>query len=177
MNSAGTVLAVQQHLSPIIAVRAERVDCACRPLSLGSKFVLALVVCALVPLVVFSAVNYLRTSAGLAAIQDRLVATSTATVVDGVAQEQTAGIAPFAVSADFVRSISRGDRRALAAAARRVLESRNLLQVDVRAADGSLLARASILPSPRRIGVGSGACAFQSAFGRPWVISSVPVTA
>ena len=148
-----------------------------RPLSLGSKFVLALVVCALVPLAVFSAVNYLRTSAGLTAIQDRLVATSTAAVASGVAQQQTAGIAPFTVSADFVRSVSRGDRRTLAAAAQHILESRNLLQVDVRAADGSLLARATILPSPRRLGVGSGGFAFQSSFGKPWVISSVPVTA
>jgi HD-GYP domain-containing protein (c-di-GMP phosphodiesterase class II)/HAMP domain-containing protein len=148
-----------------------------RPVSLGSKFVLALVVCALVPLVVFSTVNYLRTSAGLTAIQDRLVATSTAAVVDGVAQQQASGIAPFTVSADFARSVSSGDRRALSAAAQHILESRNLLQVDVRAADGSLLARATILPSPRRLGVGSSGYAFQSSFGRPWVISSVPVTA
>jgi len=148
-----------------------------RPLSLGSKFVLALVVCALVPLGVFSAVNYLRTSAGLSAIQDRLVAASTTDVVDGLAQQQTAAIAPFTVSSHFVRSLSSGDRRALAAAARHVLVSGNLLQVDVLAADGSLLARATILPSPRRLGAGPGGYAFQSSFGRPWVISSVPVTA
>ena len=147
------------------------------PLSLGSKFVLALVVCALVPLAVFSAVNYVRTSAGLTTIQDRLVATSATAVESGVAQQQTAGIAPFTVSTDFVRSISSGDRRALAATAQRILETRNLLQVDVCAADGSLLARASVLPSPRSIGVGSSGYAFQSAFGRTRVISSVPVTA
>ena len=148
-----------------------------RPLSLGSKFVLALVVCALVPLAVFSTVNYLRTSAGLAAIQDRLVATSTTAVVVGVAQQQTAGIAPFTVSSDFVRSLSSGDRQALAAAARQILVSRNLLQVDVLAPDGSLLARATILPAPRRLGAGSGGYAFQSSFRRPWVISSIPVGA
>ena len=148
-----------------------------RPLSLGSKFVLALVVCALVPLLVFSAVNYLRTSAGLTTIQNRLVADSTTAVASDAAQQQATGIAPFTVSTDFVRSVSSGDRRALAAAAQLILESRNLMQVEVRAADGSLLARASMLQAPRRIGVGTSGYAFQSSFGRPWVISSVPVTA
>ena len=95
-----------------------------------------------------------------------------------MAQQQTAGIAPFTVSTDFVRSISSGDRRALAAAAQRILESRNLLQVDVRAADGSLLARASILPSPRRLGVGSRWIMRSSHPSEDrGSISSVPVTA
>ena len=144
--------------------------------TLRRKFALAFLGSALVPLAVFSAVNYFRTSAGLKEIETRLVQTSAAAVESEAAQQQAAGIAPFTVSASFIRSVARSDRRAAGAAAWSILENRNLVQVDVRGADGRMLAQASILPSARRIRIDRTGYAFQSYLGKPWVICSVPVT-
>jgi HD-GYP domain-containing protein (c-di-GMP phosphodiesterase class II)/HAMP domain-containing protein len=145
--------------------------------SLRRKFALAFLGSALVPLAVFAAVNYLRTSDGLNDIENRLVKTSTGAVERGLAQQQSAGIAPFTLVPAFARSVARGDRTAAQAAASNILQNRNLIQVEIRAADGNLLAQASILPSAARIGVGPATYAFQSYLGKPWVISSVPILA
>ena len=145
--------------------------------SLSGKFALAFLASALVPLAVFAAVNYFRTSAGLASIENRLVTTSTNAVTSGVAQQQAAAIAPFTVSPEFVSAVQRGDRTALRAAAWNMLETRNLVQVEVRRPNGKTLARASILPTPQPLAVGAGGFSFASYLGKAWVISSVPITA
>jgi HD-GYP domain-containing protein (c-di-GMP phosphodiesterase class II)/HAMP domain-containing protein len=144
--------------------------------SLRRKFALAFLGSALLPLAVFSAVNYLRTSAGLEQIESRLVATSTAAVADSVAQQQSERIAPFAVSSEFASMVAGGDRTAAAAAAVHILQAGNLVQVDIRDAGGALLGRATLLPTARRIAAGRRGYAFLTYLGKPWVVSSVPVT-
>jgi hypothetical protein len=102
--------------------------------SLRGKFALALLGSAPVPLTVFAAVNYFRTSAGLTGIENRVVATSATAVTSGLAQQQAAGIAPLTVSTAFVDADSGGDRQALKVTAWNILQTRNLVQVEVGAA-------------------------------------------
>jgi hypothetical protein len=132
------------------------------PSSLRRKFALAILCSALPPLVVFSAVNYLRTSAGLHHIQNGLLADSTALVQQNMAQQVAEGARPYAALRGFGEEVSRGDRAGVAVSLQEMVQGLNLVQAQVVDVHGRLLARYSMLPKPQAIGLSRSAPSFQT---------------
>jgi HAMP domain-containing protein len=147
-----------------------------RSLSLRSKFALAILCAALPPLLVFSAVNYLRTSAGLHRIENGLLTESTTLVRQGMAKEIGAGARPYAAQPGFVAAVSSGDKARAARTLEDMVQSLNLVQAQVSGADGRLISRFTILPKPRTI-PWSEAPTFQAYLGKLWVVAPIAIRA
>ena len=145
--------------------------------SLRRKFALAFLCSALPPLVVFCAFSYFKTSAGLHGIEDRQLASSTTAVEKGMAQYLTGSVSSYAASQPFVDAVAHHDKARAARSLLDIMQTLNLVQAQVLGADGRLLARVSMLPSPRSIGTGHASFSFQTYLGKPWVVASIPILA
>jgi HD-GYP domain-containing protein (c-di-GMP phosphodiesterase class II)/HAMP domain-containing protein len=127
--------------------------------------------------VVFCAFSYFKTSAGLHGIENRQLASSTTAVEKGMAQYLTGSVSSYAASQPFVDAVVRGDRARATRSLLGIMQTLNLVQAQVLGVDGRLLARVSMLPSPRSIGTGHSAFSFQTYLGKPWVVVSIPILA
>ena len=145
------------------------------PSSLRRKVALAILCSTLPPLVVFGAVNYLRTSAGLHHIQNGLLAQSTASVRQDMAQQVTVGVQPYATLPRFGAEVSQGDTAGAAESLRHIVTDLNLVQAQVVDTHGRLLARFSVLSKPRAIGSRGSAPSFQSYLGKLWVVAPIAI--
>jgi HD-GYP domain-containing protein (c-di-GMP phosphodiesterase class II) len=145
------------------------------PSTLRRKFALAILCSALLPLVVFSAVNYLQTSAGLHHIENGLLAGSTALVRQDMAQQVADGVRPFAASPGFGEEVSQGDTTRTAVTLRAMVQNLNLVQAQVIDLHGDLLSRFSMLPKPQAIGLSASAASFQIYLDKLWVVAPIPI--
>ena len=145
------------------------------PSSLRRKFVLAIVCSTLPPLVVFSAVTYLRTSAGLHHIENGLLASSTVQVREDMAQQVESGTRLYAASATFGAEVAQSDGAGITNTLREMVQNLNLVQAEVVDTHGRLLSRFSVLPKPQAIGQSATVPSFQTYLGKLWAVAPVPI--
>ncbi len=146
-------------------------------LSLRRKFTFAFLCSALPALLVFCAFSYFKTSAGLRGIENRQLVSSTAAVQSGIAQHLTSSVSSHAASQSLADAVAHGDRARATESLENIIQTLNLVQAQVLGADGRLLARVSMLPSPRPLGTGQSGFGFQTYLGKPWVVASMPIRA
>jgi len=144
------------------------------PTSLRHTFALALLCAAVLPLLVFSAVNYLRTSAGLHRIEDGMLADATVLVQQDMARQIADGARPYAALRAFGQAVGNGDRAQTRSSLREMVENLNLAQAQV-VVGGRLLSRFSVLPTSRPIACDGARPSFQAYLGKLWVVAPIKV--
>jgi HD-GYP domain-containing protein (c-di-GMP phosphodiesterase class II) len=146
-----------------------------RYLTLRRRLATGFLLGALVPLVVFSLLIYMKTSSGLHRIEKAQLAESTTAIENTMAQEQQAGLNAAVASGSFTNRLKQRAHSELTRDLWTMVQTLNLVQAEVLDARGHLLARASIIPSPRPLGHGNSSFSFQTYLGKLWLVSNVPI--
>jgi HD-GYP domain-containing protein (c-di-GMP phosphodiesterase class II)/HAMP domain-containing protein len=144
-------------------------------MSLGRKFAVAFLCCALLPLLLAATLAYVRTSSGLRGIENRQLTDAASAMVSAVAQYETTLTAPYTAAPQFAAAVVSRDRTGLTDTLTGMLETPNMLQAQVLDSERRLLAQATVLESPAVIGDPAGGVAFRTYLGKLWAVTATPI--